>query len=152
MSNEKQQVEQVFGLTGGELEDGPWIYTYEKDDQKIEGTFLYWYEGVPDYCGAEIPDRHLHEYRTIVQDCLWGLPPDRIEDAEGDVWIRISSFTSSGETPCPFMECDEEPEILPADGCPFCGMMPGEPHEYIYLGNGWTEVVYRKQEDVTAPY
>lgn len=60
---ERTQVEQVFGLTGGELNDSPW------------GGFAYNYEGVPEWASEDF-DRETRasgEYVTVIEiGCSYG--------------------------------------------------------------------------------
>jgi hypothetical protein len=134
---ERQQIEEVFGLGGGELSDKPW-----------QG-FPYWYVGIPDYLGrAEYPDQHSSgiEYRTVVTCLLYGDAPTIIDDGS-QRWQRTEHFTSSGETECPWAQADDGPTVTAdqaKDGeCPLCGESVGSEHRYIYLGDGWSEVIYR---------
>lgn len=157
---EREQVEWVFGLTGGELEDKPWepfapSTEGEKDCTWALGmgglgyassreTFAYHYDGVPDYCGRrEYDDLYANgvEYRTVVYCCLFGSPPEHVVDG-GQLWTRVASYTTSGETECP--ERQEGGEVE-EDECPLCGADHGEEHSYIYIGEGWSEVVYRAE-------
>jgi len=46
---EREEVEHVFSLGGGELEHEAW--TYWSDEQ--EHSFPHWYEGVPSYAGSD---------------------------------------------------------------------------------------------------
>ena len=57
---ERAQVEQVFRLGGGELND---------HTDAWEGN-RHWYEGQPSY----LPADHGREYRTVVTCLLWGSP------------------------------------------------------------------------------
>ena len=118
---ERERVECVFGLTGGELSDEQW-----------QG-YIYWYQGIPDYME---PPKDLYtsgvEYRTLVADCLFGMP----EIKHG--WELIEAFSNSGETECP---CKSEEGAREADDvCPLCG---GD--RIIYIGDGWWEIVFRRE-------
>ena len=122
---EHASVEAVFGLTGGELEDGPCPIN---DGGR---THRYWYEGVPDYVR--------HEYRnerrrllTVAACELYG----QVETPEG--WERLASFSSSGETDCPWCGDGTGNEDGRED-CPLC-----EGDGLLYLGDGWREVVFAK--------
>jgi hypothetical protein len=104
---------------------------------------LWHYDDVPEYATADFEDRHENHvsYMTIVSDCLMGLPPERIK-VGGDVWERVNYFTSSGETECPCAQCDEDP--FAGKVCPLCERSAdATEHEYVYLGDGWAEVIYR---------
>lgn len=138
---EREQVEEVFRLTGGELSDEHWA------------GFKYWYEGVPEYAGSDFTDRHESNvlYRTVVWFFVYSSPADTLEDDQG-VWKLTKTYTSSGETECPGRHTDED-KIGKVDdeGCQLCGEDPGEEHGYLYLGEGWAEAVYRlelKDEEV----
>jgi hypothetical protein len=139
---ERQQVELVFGLTGGELEHEPW------------NGFAYNYEGVPEWAQSDFKDRHDREYRTVVACFLYGGPPERIVDASG-VWTLQATFLSSGETECPLRDVDEEEQEemyahreqrlnLPrTERCFLCDEKRGVEHGYIYLGDGWCDAIFR---------
>jgi hypothetical protein len=117
---ERKRVQWVFGLTGGELADEPW-----------QGH-PYWYEGIPDY--LENP-KDLYtsdvEYRTLVTDC-YGMPGIR------HGWEPIKTLSNSGETECPCKS--EEDEREEDDTCELC-----EGDGIIYLGDGWREIVFRRE-------
>lgn len=143
---EKQCVEFVFGLTGGELSDKPLEYVAPPEEPKRTASetlsFTYHFDGVPEWATTDYPDVYNNhvEYFTVVQDCLWGLPPETITVA-GKLYTRANDYRSSGETECPCVGCDEEP--YPDKVCPLCERAVGEEHGHIYLGDGWCEVVYR---------
>lgn len=120
---ERERVEVVFRLTGGELHDRHPKFPDEWDD-----VFAYWYEGTPEYA-EDLDDT---DCRTAVVDCLYGFP----DVPEG--WEQVAAFSSSGETQC---LCEGgEPE------CPLC-----EGDGTVYLGDGWHEVVYRRVEKSEEP-
>jgi hypothetical protein len=139
---ERQSVEWVFGLTGGELEDKPW------------NGFAYHYEGVPEWAQADFNDHYDRGYHTIVSCFLFGGPSQRLVDTTG-VWTLQTVFSSSGETECPLRELDpdevdavyrhrQEQFNRPAiERCFLCDEKRGDDHGYIYLGDGWAEAVYR---------
>lgn len=112
--SDREQVEEVFGLTGGELADEPWKPT---DNDGREWTVTYWFDGPPEYAEADFADWSMTTYRTAVRDEMFGLMPDQLTDEEGN-WTRVASFRSSGETELP-------------DG------------SFAYIGDGWGEIVYR---------
>ncbi len=124
---EREQVEWVFGLTGGELNDEAW------------GGFAYNYDEVPDYVRRDYPDLYDGNvsYRTVVGYFVYGSPPEELIDDEG-IWERRATYASSGETECPL-----SPDRVEDARCPLCDSEPGDPHAYIYVGDGWAEVVYR---------
>jgi hypothetical protein len=139
---ERQQVEWVFGLTGGELDDEPW------------NGFRYNFEGVPDWARPDFKDRYDREYRTVVSCFLYGGPPERIVDASGE-WTLQATYGSSGETECPLRDiAPEEQEAIYAhrekqfnlphiERCFLCDEERGDDHGYIYLGDGWADCVFR---------
>jgi len=164
---EREQIEWVFGLTGGELADEPWtvlgapIHFFRHDPLQTEAmdehVFPYWYEGVPDY--SEIRDKYSETYRTVVVDEMGGPVPGALLDKEGGIWKKIRSFRNSGETECPGRQ-DEgvvtESSASNGKYCDYCEANIGEDHGYIYLGDGWGEVIYqlhkpRYLEDEEAP-
>lgn len=141
---ERECVEWVFGLTGGELDDKPVKYTYDTEyETGKHGTFLYTYDGVPEYAAGDYGDLHgvnAPDYFTAVACCLYGMPAEEIS-VDGHAFKRIATYQSSGETECCCVGCDEDP--FAGKACPYCERAPGEEHGYIYLGDGWCEVVYR---------
>lgn len=138
---ERESVEWVFALTGGELEDKPWRFASVDKNGELERHWAwYWYEGQPEYLKQD----YSHTYRTAV---LWWEPPKKIR-SHGREWRLVGLYRSSGETECPARGCDEGVEVLEkqCDGgnvCPLCEEDVGETHGYIYLGDGWCEAVYR---------
>lgn len=122
---EREQVEQVFGLTGGELSDEPWVYwtqqesstdgspLWDKDDESHVGGMVewhepYWYEGAPEYAERELRETQGGSaiMRTLVNrgGMLMG-PHWELYDGDG-VWKLIDTFGNSGEAPCPYREWD----------------------------------------------
>jgi|SRR5882757_8908346 len=157
-SNERAQVAEVFGLTGGELEEAAWVPMYVTDfngafDARRPFTFTYWYQGVPEYVEREfdaLPLSYAPTYRTVCRNEMFGMVPERVTDDEG-TWKVVKRYSTSGEVACPGQQCD--PRGNDSDGvnreaipCPYCEAAPGESHGYIYIGDGWAEIVYRLQE------
>lgn len=136
----KEQVEAVFHLGGGELSDEAWGVRESREGVVQWHYFYHWYEGPPEYARQDYPDRHDVSYRTVVRDCLFGLPPEKLEDEDG-TWFRVDHFTASGEAECPLRDCDEEGEHLP---CKLCEGSEEDGHGHIYLGDGWAEVLYKQ--------
>lgn len=143
-ANERAQVEIVFGLTGGELEDRP--LRFLGDTRWSDGTprgeprrwwRRWWYTGVPDYA-QEIERRLGGEFLTIVSDELLGKLLTRIL-ARGKIWRKVARYGHSGEAAC-YMEGEINTENKT---CSICGENPGKRHGYVYLGDGWSETVYR---------
>ena len=118
----REQIEIVFALGGGELESAPW-----------EGVGAFWYEGPPEYAASDFADRWEREYRTAIVYCLFSAPPC----PEG--WEIVGSYASSGESECHCLMAEGTPEAE----CPVC-----EGGGYVYLGDGWAEVVYRARHCV----
>lgn len=125
--SEREQIEWVFMLTGGELNDDSW------------NGFAYNFDSVPDWAATDFKDRFDHPYRTVVGCFLYGGPPEQIVDADG-VWELRATFVSSGEAECPLA-----PEVVDEERCRLCDEPRSQPHGYIYLGDGWAEAVYRLQ-------
>lgn len=145
--NERAQIEAVFLLGGGELEDKPWngLTGANRYGEAITHTFRYWYEGAPEY--AERGLNRAHDYPTFRTVVVWGLPPEALTDSEGKTWTRVAHYQSSGECECPCRHYDGEDDFRSADGsCPLCEAGPGEKHGHVYLGEGWCEVVYMLKE------
>ena len=143
---EQAQIEEVFGLTGGELEDRPLRFLGERRWESTgEGTGVwsrrwarYWYKGSPDYA-QEIERRWRGAVITIVAGEIFGKLPNKIF-AQGKRWRKVARFSTSGEVACPlqgtYSEDDQD------DGpCPLCDAIGGA-HGYIYIGDGWSETVY----------
>ena len=166
---ERTQVEQVFGLTGGELDGSIW-----KEGETTIAPF--WYEGVPEYASGDFDD--LENARTAVHCALYGESAERIV-VEGGAWVRKGEFLSSGETECCYRSGAPEDAKVKRDQCrlvkafpkhrtgggyspkdltakhaecPFCGERLGEDHGYIYLGDGWVETVYAFEDAIRCRY
>jgi hypothetical protein len=151
----RSQIEIVFALGGGELHvphdqfPDPWV-----------GLIEFWYLGAPNYaeelkgakritcpaCGGTGEHDHddgdcagcdgagtvTMEMRTAIQDCLFGFP----DPPEG--WERIAAYRSTGEAEC--WACGAGGEGEPDPACQLC-----DGGGFVYLGDGWHEVVYRRQ-------
>ena len=144
-TKEKMEVQEVFGLTGGELEDRPLRFLGEKrwqSDGSGTGEWSrrwarYWYTGSPDYA-PKIERRWRGDVMTIVTCELFGTLPTKIF-AKGKRWRKVARFASSGEVECPWKDTDP---VGDEDGpCNLCDAIGGA-HGYIYLGDGWSESVY----------
>lgn len=145
----RESVECVFGLTGGELEDKPWVCT--SDNGEISQKFAFWYEGSPDYCKRDWST----ETRTIIFEGLYSSAPITLVDGTG-TWTKFASFTSSGECECPHRNADDsedtDAEIAEDDStCELCGETDGDGHGFIYLGDGYSEVVYKVEPEIEEP-
>lgn len=147
---EKQRVEQVFDLTGGELADKPLRLAYARSSGDTSGLpyrrtwARYFYDGVPNYAEADFA-RRTGTFITIVVDEQFQELPRTIY-ARGRRWKRIAAFRSSGETDCPDTGHVIAEAVFPLDRCPLCEARIGEHHESIYIGDGWSEVVYGARE------
>lgn len=153
---EKEQVEWVFSLTGGELADAPLRFAEVKTEPYrmaggLKGSVLtvrrwwrrWWYDGVPEYARRDLTGGWDDQnYITIVTDCLFGEPPKKII-AKGKVWRRVAVYTSSGEGECPGHGRAVAEDEAKDGRCPLCEDPVGKEHGMIYLGDGWAEVVYR---------
>lgn len=141
---ERQQIEAVFCLGGGELEDKPWtvwIPGSPDDDESVQMSYTYWYEGPPDYEDKGDQYNTGVSYRTVIECCLFGDARKTLID-RGVVWTRVRSYVSSGEAECTWNGVEESDEF-PSLPCDLCEAKEGEEHGCVYLGEGWTEVVYR---------
>jgi hypothetical protein len=163
---ERQQVEEVFTLTGGELSDTAWRvvreYVSELDGKPLTPPgervdiddldmrdFRYWYEGAPEYVAPDSRD-----IRTVVCCALYGMPPAIMWDAAtGNRWARIATYSNSGETECPGQH--ETPNRVITDEhtaggerCVLCEAEKGAPHGMIYIGDGWGEFLYVRETPI----
>lgn len=130
IDRESITVEAVFGLTGGELESEPL--------QLKDRAYRYWYEGVPDYVTSEFRNDR-RPLKTVIVCELYG----QISPPEG--WSRVATYRSSGECPCPW--CGEGTGNEEGrDDCTLC-----EGDGYLYLGDGWCEVVLAKEPVLARP-
>lgn len=154
---ERLQVEEVFGLTGGESEAKPLRFRDVADGQLW--TRSYWYDGVPDYVEREFSQWFWYDKFTIVDCCLYGEPPATIRARHGRLYDLKALYQSSGEHGCPFREAEiavehEYPVTVDTYGsppvehryCAYCDEPPDaiacDGHGYVYLGDGWAELVY----------
>lgn len=118
---EREAIECLFRLGGGELEDEPW------------GIYAYWYEGSPEYAASEEQEGYV--YRTVIAHCLFSEP-----QPPEDGWERVAMY-QAGEADCWRDGAGTDAEI-PSPDCPLC-----EGDGIVYLGEGWAEVVFRAPED-----
>jgi hypothetical protein len=164
---ERQRVEEVFGLTGGELNDRPWE-PFEPDTDGSAFTrvsFAYSYDGAPSYAEEYRGGRRAGDHEcVVVQDCLFGELPAVLYE-KGRRYDRVAVLRSSGETECPCNDTDEQahrqaaakldPDERAALGvkvepCPLCEDDGTDETPHIYLGDGWCETVYRVTETCGA--
>jgi hypothetical protein len=145
-ANEKRQIEEVFGLTGGELADAPLRYAYHVEpggpgDEPVKRRWArYFYDGRPAY--EERRAQESGSFITIVACELFGTMP-RVIQARGKRWRKVASYTVSGETECPGKAAED---VVTAVRCSYCEADVGEEHGMIYIGDGWSEVVYRARD------
>ena len=156
---ERESVEWVLTLTGGELDAQPRV-------TDAGYHFTYSYDGIPEWAGDDFDDKYDSgvEYFTMVRNCFFGEAPEVIA-FNGRTYSREAVYVNSGERECPMRdmhECGgfEDTPTVVEDGrtvtaveneeCYLCGAMRGEGHGYIYLGDGWCEVVYRHVEQACA--
>lgn len=152
---DRERMACIFALGGGELhEPNP------KFPDEWDGQIAFWYDGPPDYaeelkdadrvkCSAckgrgSMADEECldceghghrdHEVRTALLNCLFGTP----QPPPG--WERIASFTSSGEASCWWCG-DGTGNEQARKGCQLC-----EGDGYVFIGDGWAEVVFRRTE------
>jgi hypothetical protein len=143
-ASERMQIQEVFGLTGGELYDEPWTPTYITDTfgESRERTFTYWYEDPPAYAMEDFEDWSSVNYRTVCANEMFGQVPATVTDEQG-TWSVVARFGSSGEVECPgLVNAGELAEHIPFP-CPYCEGDEDSGHGYIYIGEGWSEIVYR---------
>lgn len=164
---ERIQVEQVFMLTGGELEDKSATFPKAEDEdgspRASPYSFAYWFTGVPEYAASDFGLRYSAnnpDYFTAIDLApVYGSPPHRLTDTDGSVWELVQTYANSGETACPFGEMGlgdmvtrDHAQLTPklpglVKGrkavCPFCEARIGEPHGYIYIGD-CAERVYKR--------
>lgn len=154
----REKVACVFTLDGGELHRPHPNFPDEWDGP---GGVRHWYTGVPSYTeglngAGRIRCRTCNSYgdevdcpacdgsgqvevevRTAILNCIdgWPTPPRG--------WEQVASFSSSGEATCSWCASGVAPE---GGVCKLC-----EGEGYIYIGDGWYEIVYRRmiQTDTT---
>lgn len=153
---EREQIEYVFGLTGGELETEPWavVGPYTRSDERDEPhawAVRYWYDGAPEYVSRELG--RFNSLRTVVANPAgYSNGPDAWLADESGVWMLVDSFTSSGETECPGQHEDAGPKVTAdhvadTDRCYLCEGKLGDDHGYIYIGDGYEAVYARAVHD-----
>jgi hypothetical protein len=136
---ERHQVEYVFGLTGGELNNNPW---------QGEGfNFAYTYDGVPEWAQEDFSrdERFNETFVTVVLAGSYWSPSETLTDSQG-TWKLVKTYAHSGECECPLKDCDVEDlalaGIVQKERCFLCEEEPGEQHGFIYLGDS-QEAVYQ---------
>ncbi len=120
---ERAAIEQVFVLTGGELESKPTsfpdafdfhdgygrAYTLDKGAGLSTGyAFKYWYTGVPEWAAYKDyrTDAGDSDYFTVLDlTCSYGSDtPGVLVATDGSVWARVAVYTRSGESECPYAD------------------------------------------------
>ena len=134
---EREQIQCVFGLGGGELHVADERFPDEAGWDSPDGI-AYWHEGVPEYVSLdELGLTFDDEVRTAILCGVYGLP----DPPEG--WEFVRAFTTSGECECWWCGSGTGNEDQ-REECKLC-----EGDGYVYIGEGWAEVVYRKIEPTT---
>jgi hypothetical protein len=155
--NERYQVEQVFGLTGGELADEPLKFRAKNNPAQEYGdeedqSWLYHYDGIPEWAGDDFPDQYDSgvDYFTLVEiGCSYGSSaPAWLTSTSGQFYLQVKQYASSGECECDGKyNPDGGSDCKVGEGytagmaqCPMCGEGVGEEHGYIYVGDGCESV------------
>lgn len=151
---ERMQVEYVFGLTGGELDDKPLNFTAPtKFNGDQPRTWRYSYDGVPEWAAREdFPDHNDPgvTYFTLIEIGVSyeSYAPEWVRFDDGTTYFRMRQYVHSGECECPMGSCGDnervgEDSTAGMAECPLCGEKRGEEHGYIYVGDS-TETVYKR--------
>lgn len=148
-SIEREQVEQIYGLTGGggELDDKPLLYL---DENEGSHSVAYHYDGVPEWAGEDFADRYEYgvDYFTVIDiDNPYGWFQQEMKFSDGRRYFLVRTYASGSEAECPLgpSGADEKVGVNSTEGmvaCPLCEADEGEEHGYIYLGTG-SEAVYK---------
>jgi hypothetical protein len=160
---ERESLECVTGLTGGEMETDPWYFLVTRDDRgrqptrdahfpKREGSDAgaatwrdgwmlscarYWYDGTPEHSKRKLDARYdWPTLRTIVTSGDYSAPHRELVDREGR-WTLAAYYVGSGEADC-YRDSAETGASEP--DCPLC-----EGSGYVYVGQV-IEAVYRLRE------
>lgn len=140
---ERQQIEWVFGLTGGELADEPLHF---RDEDGTERKWAYHYDDVPEWAAD---DFDTHEGRvsfcTLIEAGVsYSSCAPEIMNFGTEVWHKVATYAASGETECPERQDQElvgEGHTEGLQQCPLCEADAGEEHGFIYVGES-AEHVY----------
>lgn len=138
---EREQVEWVFGLTGGEL-----------NDESFAG-YRYNYDGVPDYSDLD-DEGHITVISFDIQS-----PPKELEH-DGEIYEFNTVYASSGEADCPICGAGSESDYWikefkkehgrdpqPKDRCGLCETNYDEMPGLIYIGDCYEAVYMREDEE-----
>jgi hypothetical protein len=160
---ERACVEELTGLTGGELSDDPWEGTAGGSPVRAGSTFrrTYNFEGAPEWLD-EIgkKERYSGEWATAVHFGAVGSPAKFIFDRSG-TWELEHALYDDPEHECMLCHWDPEKqeesskprpvteaEAQIAEGddrrCPYCEEAIGEEHGFLYQGNATWEVYRHK--------
>lgn len=161
---ERDQVVEVFGLGGGELEDEPvtFVSGFREKYNEIEETteyglkWRYHYDGPPEWADEDFDRDERNSasgdiFTLIDIGCEYGYRANRILiDSNDRIYLHVATYDHSGERECPFREWDAEnrtdvedpPAKVTYKRCDYCEADVGEEHGYIYLG-ACAEHVYR---------
>lgn len=159
---EREQIEWVFVLTGGELADKPWRGSYlSRFGGWAHCVHHYWYDDTPEYAERELKNAE-HWNAEFITLITWGggfldAPPAFVRRNRIHYKL-VATYTNSGETECPQCQRDDR-ETTPltrrernwSNGqweCSLCEeyLEPDRTHpkrSFIYIGEGY-EAVYRR--------
>src|SRR5690242_19089537 len=99
---EREQLEWVLGLTGGEMERDPLHYFEETARGMVDGkpteypigeevSHAYWYDGIPEWAGDDFDDSdesNVHYMTLIYVSCIYRDMPEMIY-VDREWWIRV---------------------------------------------------------------
>jgi hypothetical protein len=148
---ERFSVSEVLRIQESDLE-GPWR------DSEGRARFPYMYDGAPEWLQRDLEGEFPGaQFATGITSGggFQDAPPEEISEKNGR-WVLVRSYAHGAETECPltsaemdFYEDRTDPTVRPSDcigpnsdRCPYCENTVGEPHGYIYIGEGY-EAVYR---------
>ena len=149
---EREQVENVYGLGGGELDDSGDNF----------GGYAFWYEGAPEY--ADEARDYDNEYRTVLMLGGGFLPnPEKTLEADGQTWTFAANYMNSGESDCwvcgsggngkewwaEEFEKEHGEAPRPDDQCGLCETEFNDMPGMVYIGDGY-EAVYKLVEEDEA--
>lgn len=139
---ERECVEWVLGLTGGELETKPLKFRAPNKWGEIsDRTWKYHYDGLPEWASSDFPERFECNYFTLIEIGVSyeSSAPDELT-IDGERWFKVRTYNHSGETECPLGSSGDDETVGEAhtegvEECPLCEEKKGEKHGYIYLGD-----------------
>lgn len=151
---ERQQIEEVFGLTGGELNNKPLNFRAAGviTGNMLDFSWRYHYDGFPEWAEQDFSHPYDSEFFTLVEIGVsyQSSAPESITFEDGKTWVRVRQYTHSGECDCPLgpngnNETVGEDSTEGLQECPLCEEKKGKKHTYIYTGTG-VESVYKHTE------